>query len=73
MELINEIVARLDKLPPEMQEQVLRFVASLTPPGANGEGGAIFRSFSGSLDPVSAREMIRAIEHECERVDEDDW
>jgi hypothetical protein len=73
MELRNEIVARIDKLPPEMQEQVLRFITSLTPSTAVGERGAMLRSFSGSLDDVSAQEMTRVIERECERVDAGEW
>jgi hypothetical protein len=73
MELRNEIVARIDKLPPEMQEQVLRFITSLTLSTAKGESGAMLRSFSGSLDVVSAREMIQAVEIECERVDACEW
>jgi hypothetical protein len=72
MDVRDEIVARVDKLPSEMQEQVLKFVASLAAP-ANGESGAALRCFSGSLDPVSAQEMIRAIEDECERVDASQW
>jgi hypothetical protein len=73
MDLQNEIVARLGQLPPEMQEEVLRFVVSLTTPAAKGERGAMLRSFAGSLDPVSAREMIEAVQQECERVDACEW
>ena len=70
----DEIVARVDKLPPEVQEHVLRFVASLAAPTTpKGESGAVLRQFSGSLDPVSAQEMLRAIEQECERVDASEW
>jgi hypothetical protein len=67
----EEIVARVDKLSPDMQNRVLQFVASLAAP--KGERGADLRAFSGTLDPVSAREMIRVIEEECERVDAGDW
>ena len=73
MEILDEIVARVDKLSPEMQEQVLRFVESLSTSARKGESGASLRKFSGSLDPVSAREMIQAIEEECERVDAGEW
>jgi hypothetical protein len=69
----DEIVARVDKMPPEMQQQVLRFVASLAAPTPKGESGAALRHFSGSLDPVSAQEMLRAIDQECERVDASEW
>jgi hypothetical protein len=73
MRVRDEIVAQVDKLPPEMQEQVLRFVASLATPTPKGESGAILRQFSGSLDSISAQEMLRAIEQECERVDASEW
>ena len=56
-----------------MQEQVLRFVASLSASAPAGEKGARLRQFSSSLDSVSAREMIQAIEEECEQVDAGEW
>lgn len=70
MDVRDEIVTRVDKLSPELQDRVLHFVVSLTP---KGESGSELRRYSGSLDPVSAREMSRAIEEECERVDVGDW
>ena len=73
MDIRNEIVTRIDKLPPEMQEQVLRFVASLTASPPKGESGAALREFSGSLDANSAQQMMQAIEEECERVDAGAW
>jgi hypothetical protein len=73
MDVRNEIVARLDKLPTEMQERVLQFVTSLVAPTPRGESGAVLRRFAGSLDPVSAQEMIRAIDEECERVNAGEW
>jgi hypothetical protein len=69
MDFREELVARVEKLPPEMQEQVLRFVVSLAAPSPMGESGTALRHFSGSLDPVSAREIAQAIEDHCERVD----
>ena len=73
MDIKNEIVIRVDKLPPEMQEQVLRFVASLTVSPSTGDSGTALRQFSGSLDAESAQQMIQAIEEECERVDAGAW
>jgi hypothetical protein len=53
--LREELFARVDKLPPEMLGEVLlRFVASRAP---TWESGTALRHFSGSLDPVSAKEM----------------
>ena len=73
MDFIEELVARVDKLPPEKQEQVLRFVASLAAPGPTGESGTALRRFSGPLDPVSAQEIAQAIDDHCERVDAGEW
>jgi hypothetical protein len=61
-------VKQVDKLTPEMQEQVLRFVASLAASTPKGENGAVSRQSSGFLDAISAQQMAQAIEEECERV-----
>ena len=73
MDIRDQIVSRVDKLPNEMKEQVLRFLTRLTGSASNGENGLGLRSFAGSLDPVSAKEMTRAIEEDCERVDAAEW
>jgi len=73
MDIRSEIAARVEKLSPDMQEQVLRFVSSLGTSTPKGESGTALRRFSGSLDSTSAREMIHAIEEECERVDVGEW
>ena len=72
MDVSREIAKHLEELPPDLQERVLRFVASLSPAAPVGENGATLRQFSASLDSLSAREMIQAIEEECERVDAGD-
>jgi hypothetical protein len=64
---------KVEKLSPDMQEQVLRFVTSLSVSALTGENGAALRQFSSSLDSLSARQMIQAIDEECERVDATDW
>ena len=73
MDVRQEIAAQVEKLPTDMQEQVLRFVASLSTSAPAGEKGARLRQFSSSLDSVSARQMIQAIEEECEQVDAGEW
>ena len=73
MDIRHEIVTRVDKLPPEMQERVLEFVASLAASAPKGESGATLRQFSGSLDAVSAQQMMQSIEEECERIDAGKW
>ena len=73
MDVRQEIAKRVEKLPPDMQEQVLRFVASLSTSTPAGEKGARLHQFSSSLDSVSARQMIQAIDEECEQVDAGEW
>ncbi len=73
MNVGQEIAKRVEKLPPEMQEQVLRFVSSLEGAPPKGESGTELRRFAFSLDEVSAQQMTEAIEEECERVDVGEW
>jgi hypothetical protein len=73
MDFREAIAKQVEKLPPEMQEQVLRFATSLTDSPVSGEHGSRLRQFSRSLDFVSAREMTGAIEEECERIDAAEW
>lgn len=73
MDVKQEIARQVERLPPDMQAQVLRFAASLLAAGPVGEPGAALRQFSSSLDPLSARQMMQAIEEECERIDPADW
>ncbi len=73
MDVGQEIARQVEKLPPETQQQVLRFVASLAASAPAGEKGANLRQFASSIDSVSAGQMIQAIEEECERVDAGEW
>lgn len=73
MDVRHEIAKQVEALPEEMQEQVLRFVASLAGSVPKGERGAALRQFSSSLDAVSAGEMAQTIEEGCERVDAGEW
>lgn len=73
MDVLQKITKQLEQLPPAMQEQVLRFVVSLTGAVPIGEKGADLRQFSGSLDSTSTRQMTEAIERECEQVDSRQW
>ena len=72
MDLGQEIAKKVEELPPDMQERVLRFVTSLSAPALTGENGTALRQFSRSLDSLSAQQMMQAIDEECERVDATD-
>jgi hypothetical protein len=73
MDVREEIGKRVDKLSPEMQAQVLRFVASLAASVPAGETGAALRQFAFLIDAASARQMEQAIEEECEQIDAGQW
>jgi hypothetical protein len=73
MDVRDEIVARVEALSPELQQQVLQFVTSLASSGTKDRTALVLRSLAGSLDPTSAREMREAIEEGCEQVDADQW
>src|ERR1700691_37825 len=49
MDVRHEIATQVEALPPEMREQVLRFVASLAGSAPKGECGATLRQFSSSV------------------------
>jgi len=73
MDLRQEIAKRVETLPGNLQERVLEFVAALSASATVGERGLTLGEFSSSLDPLSARQMLQAIEEECERVDPNTW
>jgi len=69
----NQILSDLDRLSPEEQAQAARLVHSLVSPLPRGASVEDLLSVAGTLDLESAREMMAAIEEECERVDRDEW
>jgi hypothetical protein len=73
MDVRQEIARKVGMLPPPLQEQVLRYVTALNTSALRGENGAALRGFASSLDPLSARQMMQAIEEECERVEAGEW
>lgn len=60
-EMQIQIIAQLEKLPPPKQQRVLEYVRSLSEP-VRGAAGKDFLALAGILDPVSAEEMMQAIE-----------
>jgi hypothetical protein len=69
----DAITKQLDQLPPELQRRVLHFAQGLAQSPRKGEPGRELLRFAGLLDDTSAREMMEAIEADCERVDADEW
>ena len=73
MKFSEEITARIDKLPPHVQRDVLRYVAFLDGALPKGEPRLVLRPFAGTLDAGSACELSDAIEEDCERADGSGW
>ena len=73
MDIGAELAKQIAKLPPEKQQEVLRFASALTSSARVGENGAVLKQFAYSLDSLSAREMIQAIHEDCERTDAGEW
>jgi hypothetical protein len=69
----DELLARLDQLPVELQRRVISFADALVLSNPKGTPGRDLVRFAGILDDESAREMQEAIEDGCERVDENGW
>ena len=71
-EVKQEIIERLDKLPPEVQRRVLDYVKSLacTP---EGTPGCELLRFSGIITEEDAQAMSQTIEEGCEQVNTDEW
>jgi len=71
----QQILDDLDRLPPELQRRAQELVHGLAVSTAPSEGtpGKELLRFAGILDEDAARQMERAIEEGCERVDLDAW
>lgn len=67
----EQILRDLDRLPPELQAEVVEYVRGLG--GMHGASIEDLLSLGGILDQESAREMREAIEEHCERVDPGAW
>jgi hypothetical protein len=68
-----QILSDLDRLSPEKQKRAAELVHGLVSPLPKGTPGRDLLRFAGTLDDESARQMIEAIDEECERVDLDEW
>ena len=71
--LKEEISAEVDLLSPIDQRRVLDLAKSLARNKPVGVPGRSLLRFAGAIDPADLDVMRRAIEEDCERVDENDW
>jgi hypothetical protein len=69
----EQILSDLDRLSAAEQQRAAELVHSLVSATPKGTPGRDLLPFVGTIDDESARQMIEAIEEECERVDLDEW
>ncbi len=67
----TEVLAHLQKLPPQQKHAVLAFVRALATPV--GTVGTSLLPFAGSLSITDAQAMQQAIDQDCEQVDHHEW
>jgi len=69
----QQILEDLGQLSPARQQRAAELVHGLVSAQARGTAGRELLRFAGTLDDQSARQMTKAIEEGCERVDIDGW
>lgn len=69
----HEIEEQLDRLPVEMQRRVLDFALALVATEPKGVPGANLLRFAGTISKEDLDLMEKAIEEDCERIDENEW
>ena len=68
--LKQEVTERLDSLPPEDQRKVLELARALTERRPAGVSGKDLLRFIGTIEKTDLDLMRRAIEEDCERIDD---
>lgn len=71
--IIDEVVEQLRAMPQPLQRQVLEFVRSLVKAEVRGTPGQQLLRFAGAIPSDDLQLMGEAIEHDCERIDIDEW
>jgi hypothetical protein len=71
--LKQEVTERLDALPPEDQRKVLELARALTERHPAGVSGRDLLRFMGTIEETDLDVMRRAIEEDCERVNDSEW
>ena len=71
--LKQEVTERLDALPPEDQRRVLELARALTARHPAGVSGRDLLRFMGTIEKTDLDFMRRAIEEDCERIDDSEW
>lgn len=69
----EQILNDLEQLSPEMQARAAQLVHGLVEAGPRGIPGRDLLRFDGAIDSESIREIEKAIEDGCERIDPEAW
>ena len=69
----DELLQRLDKLSPDLQQRVLAFADALATSTPRGLSGEAVLALSGTLSDSDAAEIAAVIEADCECVDSGAW
>ena len=69
----KEIINQIGRLDYEHQRRVLDFARALVVTGPKGVPGKQILSFAGTIPADDLKDMIQAIEDDCEKVDVDEW
>lgn len=69
----QQIIKKLNRLPPELQKKVLAFAQQLDASQPKGTPGKQLLRFAGIMEPDDIKAMKTAIEQGCEQVDPDGW
>lgn len=71
--LKEQILEEISILPQEQQRRVLDFARALTRPSSGGVAGKELLRFAGVIEADELHMMTLAIEHDCERIDLNEW
>ncbi|MCB0194498.1 MAG: hypothetical protein KDJ65_21290 [Anaerolineae bacterium] len=71
--VITEVVQEMEKLPDDLQRQVLEFTKRLTASVPRGVPGKNLLHFVGTIPADELQQMRQAIEQDCEQIDLNEW
>ena len=69
----KEIINQMGRLDCEHQKRVLDFARALAVTGPKGVPGKLLLSFGGTFPDEDLKAMKKAIEDNCEKVDQNEW
>jgi len=69
----KEIINRMGRLNYEHQRRVLDFARALAVTGPKGVPGKLLLAFGGTCSAADLKQMKKAIEENCETVDQNEW